>query len=203
MADEAWEELLRQFPWPAERPSVTGPHVNRIHGWLAEGTKEMIRKHLPSSGLVMELGTWMGKSAQYMLGMAPGIRLVCIDHWLGSPDINQMQAHRDMLPTIYDHCRYHLWPYRDQIVLLRMDMADGMRKVHEAGLQPGMVYVDGAHDAKSVEADASGAGSLFPAADLVGDDWERESVRQGVLRAVREFPKRRLSDNGKAWVMEL
>lgn len=202
MINDPWESLRSEYPWPPERPAVTGPYVDRIHGWLAQGTKAMICSHLPSSGVVVELGTWMGKSAKYMLDTSPAIRLVCIDHWLGSPDINQTRAHREMLPHIFDLCRHHLWPYRDRTVLLRMKMTDGMREVHGAGLQPILVYVDGAHDAKSVEDDICVAATLFPAAVIVGDDWERHSVREGISQAANKLLPERISWNGKAWAME-
>jgi len=81
-------------------------------------------------------------------------------------------------------------------------MLDGMRIVHRAGLRPGMIYVDGAHDAQSVEDDVRGAGTLFPAATLVGDDWQRQSVREGVAAATRQLAKH-ITYNHKAWALTL
>jgi len=47
MSDDPWGKLCEAYPWPPERPKVTGPHVHRIHGWLSDGTKKMIRSGTP------------------------------------------------------------------------------------------------------------------------------------------------------------
>lgn len=192
--------MREAYPWPPERPKVTGPHVHRIHGWLSDGTKKMIREHLPSSGVVMELGTWMGKSAKFILDAAPQVRLVCIDHWLGSAEHRTRQPERDMLPHFFDLCRHHLWSYRKRVLLVQAEILGGIREVHGAGLLPGMIYVDGAHDARSVEDDVRAAGTLFPGATLVGDDWDRASVRRGVAAAMGHVAGK-LAYNKKAWTL--
>lgn len=198
--DDGWERLRSRHPWPGERPNATGRHAREIHGWLSNGTKAMIQRHLPSSGLVLELGTWMGKSAKMMMERAPEIRLMCVDHWEGSPEINT--KHSEMLSDIFDFCQYHLWPYRDKIVLVRMKTIGGMMEIHKMRICPDMVYVDGAHDAKSVAGDVLSAGVLFPSAIQVGDDWGRESVRQGLATAAMQL-QRQTAHNENAWVMEV
>jgi len=172
MSDDPWGKLCEAYPWPPERPKVTGPHVHRIHGWLSDGTKKMIR------------------SAKFILDAAPQVRLVCIDHWLGSAEHRTRQPERDMLPHLFDLCRHHLWSYRKRVLLLRTEILDGIRGVHGAGLLPGMIYVDGAHDARSVEDDVRAAGTLFPGATLVGDDWDRPQ-RWDTLRGSWRTTRRR------------
>lgn len=179
---------------------VAGQHANKIHGWLSAGTWRMIRKHLPDDGIVLELGTWMGKSAQRMLDANANIRLVCVDTWLGSPEINRM--HQDMLPTIFDHCRYHLWPYRDRLVLIKATTIEGMETVARLGIKPSLVYIDAKHDAISVRADATTADRWFSGAVQVGDDWARASVREGVIAALEDLLPRHLICNSNAWSLK-
>lgn len=193
-----WRLLQDEYPWPKNRPAITGPHMNKIHGWLSEGTWVMIRKYLPPAGIVLELGTWMGRSAKRMLDTESNIRLVCIDTWLGSLEINRM--HRDMLATIIDHCRHHLWPYRERVVLMQIDQLLGLQKAAECGVGPRLIYVDAAHDEESVYQGVLAAGTTFPDAHLVGDDWGAShfGVTEGVVRANVELG-RNLDYNDKAW----
>lgn len=200
MNEESWKELRRQFPWPAQCPNVTGQWANKMHGWLSRGTWEMIRKHMPTSGLILELGTWMGKSAQRMLSAESTIRLVCIDTWEGSPEINTM--HRDMLPAIFDHCRYHLWPYKDRVVLVKATTIEGMEILAGLGICPSMVYVDARHESEYVENDVRTSVRLFPEATLIGDDWTRMSVREGVITALGHLAPCHLVCNEAAWSLK-
>jgi hypothetical protein len=53
-------------------------------------------------------------------------------------------------------------------------------------LQPDLVYIDGDHSFENVVGDVQSALDLFPAATIVGDDWDWEGVRTAVETVVKD-----------------
>ena len=160
----------------------------------------MLGRYVRDAGLVVELGTWMGRSALFMLGLSPTLRLICVDTWLGSTQI--VSRHADMLPWIFIACQYHLWPHRDRVSLLKYDTITGLNILATRGFSPDLVYVDASHDAHSVWADTLVSGTLYPDAHIVGDDWDGFGVAEGVREANKELG-RKLDHNDKAWHLSM
>jgi len=136
---------------------------------------------MPPKALVVELGTWRGLSARRMLSQMGAGRIVCIDHWEGSPEhITGCYADRvkGLLPQLYETFLHDSWHWRDQIIPLRMDTLDGLHTVYECGLEPGLIYVDAGHEFRPVFNDIVVATMLFPGAIIVGDDWYIEGVKK-------------------------
>ena len=166
--------------------------------WLVAGTQELLaRSASPTTRLVVEVGSWLGRSTRFLAGRAPNAHIVAIDHWLGSAEHRQDAELAPWLPQLYETFLAECWDYRHQIIPVRANSLEGMRRVAEAGLEPDLVYIDADHSFHAVYADVTAALDLFPQATIVGDDWDWESVRSAVLRILAE---RRLScerlDNG-------
>ena len=166
--------------------------------WLVAGTQELLaRSASPTTRLVVEVGSWLGRSTRFLAGRAPNAHIVAIDHWLGSAEHRQDAELAPWLPQLYETFLAECWDYRHQIIPVRANSLEGMRRVAEAGLEPDLVYIDADHSFHAVYADVTAALDLFPQATIVGDDWDWESVRSAVLRILAD---RRLScerlDNG-------
>jgi len=173
------DRLRWDFPWPSQRPPVP----EDPHGWFDDVNRQSLEQFLSDdTRLILELGSWLGKSARWMLDQAPNATLAAIDTWNGN-QCYEYVALRDELPTLYSRFLGNGWPYRDRLIPIRRRSVDGMRLVAEAGLSPDLIYVDADHHYPGVKADLETAAALFPATQLVGDDYRLE----GVKRAVDEF----------------
>ncbi len=175
--EERLEALAGVCPWPPTRPDLP----EDWHGWFGGHHESMLRRHVgPDTRLIVELGSWMGRSTRFLLEAAPNATVVAVDHWAGSAEHFADPELSAMVPRSYDQFVANLWGYRSRLVPLRASTLVGMAFVANLRLEPDLVYVDAAHDTASVIRDVGMADNLFPGAQIVGDDWNWGSVREGV-----------------------
>ena len=180
----ALTEFAQRHAWPSEKPQVS-PFPER--DWLASGTQAILSDTVPPSArLIVEVGSWVGRSTRYLANLAPRANIIAIDHWQGSPEHKADAELSPFLPRLYETFLSECWEYRRQIIPLKADSAEGLRAVAEAGLQPDLVYIDGDHSFESVVGDVQTALDLFPSATIVGDDWDWDGVRTAVQSVVKE-----------------
>lgn len=177
-------ELLSQFfssyPWPVRKPDVDLPKDNL--GWFQEGSREILTNTLkPEMRLVVELGAWLGLSTRFIADRAPMATVITIDHWQGSPEHRARPDWAVMLPTLYETFLAMNWEYRNRILPLRTTCKAGLQLIHSAGLQPDLIFVDADHSYAAVLEDLETSHSLFPAAQIVGDDFDCDDVRRAVI----------------------
>jgi predicted O-methyltransferase YrrM len=140
--------------------------------------------------IILELGSWLGRSTRWMAEQSPNAVVLAIDHWQGSVEHHATPEWRAMLPTLYVTFIKNCWTLKDRVVPVRMDTVLGMQLVHRHAILPDLVFIDAGHDYVSARADLSNALGLFPHAILCGDDfmWEgvartvTEHVRSGIMR---------------------
>lgn len=190
--------LRKMYPWPKVRPEHSEGVVNE-DGWAIGWPlpENIIGSNLSGeTRLIVELGTWLGNSARFMLKHAPNATIICIDHWRGSPEHNGYKSTLKCLPTLYEDFLSICWEERDRLIPMRETTLAGMWIVSELGLVPDVVYIDAAHDYESVLADIKTADSLFPKATIIGDDYlgaaiakddEIVDIDYGVRRAVNHY----------------
>ena len=167
--------------------------------------------------VVVELGAWLGKSTRHILERAPRATVVSVDTW----DTVQLakwarERHPELLPVIEvvaETFMVNLWEQRGRVVPVRMDSRDALRAVSETGVVPDLVYVDASHRYRETLDELRLIASLFPAAQVVGDDWlweydPRSPERRDfpVQRAVRAFlagePLRTVATDRNGWRLE-
>lgn len=183
---EAVERLSRCYPWPAEKPNVP-PSLwidGFPDGWCCQQNIEMFKRLTPARGIVVELGSWLGRSAIHFMQQTRCEALICIDHWEGSEEHKVNPDWAEKLPTLFETFLVHLWDHRDRVIPMRLDTIAGMESVNAKGIRPDLIYVDASHDPDNVARDLSCALRLFPDAKICGDDWTHESVREGIARIV-------------------
>ena len=152
--------------------------------------------------LIVEVGTWKGTSAHYMLKRAltyQDASIICIDTWLGSsehwlnPEWRAMLDIRGGRPHLQEQFMANVVHagLQDRVVPLPLPsrLASIVLKAMSFGGMPfnaPMIYVDGAHDEASVREDIAAYWPLVsPGGFLIGDDYSQEW--QGVLKAVADF----------------
>ena len=182
LGNEEIEKLARDFPWPAEKPSV--PIPTEKLGWFKEPQQELMRRELNAeTKLVVELGAWLGLSTRFIADQAPHARVITIDHWQGSSEHRKDPTCAAMLPTLFETFTALNWEYRDRILPLKMNGHEGLQTIARYGLKPDVIFVDADHSYEAVSADLKLSRQLFPQARLIGDDYDSPDVQ----RAVDEF----------------
>jgi hypothetical protein len=178
------KDLATECPWPAERP-VIPPFPER--NWLFPATKSLLTRSVTTkTRLIVELGSWTGRTTRFLADQAPHATLIAVDHWEGSPEHFADPELAPALGRLYEAFLTECWEYRDRIIPLRSKSTAGLHRVAHAGLSPELIYIDADHQFESVRADVTTALDLFPRATLVGDDWNWEGVRKAVEGVCRE-----------------
>jgi hypothetical protein len=173
-----------EYAWPAERPEVPAfPQRD----WLFPKTQEMLQRCVtPATRLIVELGSWLGRSTRFLANLAPGATVIAIDHWDGSPEHRKDPELSPLLPKLYETFLSECWDYRDQIVPVRVPSVEGLHRVAQAGIEPEVIYIDSDHSFDAVREDLTAALDLFPRATIVGDDWDWEGVRTAVETVAKD-----------------
>lgn len=192
------DALRLMYPWPAVRPIGSegcSDGAGHAKGWPLP--ENIIGSNLSDdTRCVIELGTWLGNSARFILRHAPNATVICVDHWKGSPEHLGFKSSASALPTLYEDFLSICWEDRDRLVPVRETTVEGMRIISELNLVPDLVFIDAAHDYESVKADLETANRLFPKSTIIGDDYLGVSIAKddkvididyGVRRAVNHF----------------
>jgi len=199
MSNPWFTALCARHPWPATAPDVP----EDLQGFFDAENVASLRRAFAlaptTSPLVLELGTWKGTSAHWMLSTYPGARVICVDCWTPATTYAAMKGTWDWLakePHVYETCQRNLWPFRDRCVLIRAQTVEGLARVAAAGLVPDLVYVDAGHSYEDVSADVRGTLERFPAARtdrtepgpvILGDDYNQAPVRMAVDEIAPQF----------------
>jgi hypothetical protein len=187
-------KLRLKFPWPTVLPSVS---EISSHGWLSFSMREMLSRYLSANTqVVVELGSWLGLSTRYILEHAPATYLIAIDHWQGTDELRQ--GCPDILPVLYDSFIKNCWNYAERIVPVRASTTVGLKLISDEGILVDLVYIDADHSYDSVVADLDLACELFPLAEIVGDDWDRDDVQQAAIDVARKH-RYRVDVTGTSW----
>lgn len=174
-------ELQGEFPFPKDPPPVPAS----AHGWFETEHERLLGPALGlRTTLIVELGTWLGKSLRFMARKAPNAVLIPIDLWTGKPHQWKMAGFELSPEQFYQTFQKSCWEYKDRLIPLRMETALGLRLVHEHGLKPDLIYVDAGHDYESVRTDLETCDALFPEAALAGDDFPFPGVCQALKERV-------------------
>ncbi len=153
------------------------------HGWFLNGTQlqECISNNQIET--VIEVGSWLGTSTRFMAELLPDTgKVYAVDTWLSS-------AETDGDPRIPQ--LYHLFlsnvkqaGLTHKIVPIRMYSIEASKALT---VNADLIYIDAAHDTKSVIADIN---AWFPHLNeggiMCGDDWHWHSVKEAVQQIAQE-----------------
>lgn len=193
--------LASLHPWPAARPDLAFDP----HGWCQPEHREHIAPFLSAAtGLVVELGSWLGQSTRLLLELAPNAVVACVDTWEGSADMSPCREARSRIAAgrLYEQFLANQWDHRRRVIPIREDSCVGLRSVLRAGLKPDLIYFDTAHTYEQLTRELEVARLFFPAARLYGDDWG--TCPEDVRPAVEAFARKHYMTphgSGNAWVL--
>jgi hypothetical protein len=189
---------MNETKWPAERP-LSKP---MMHGWFTKQNAEMLNRYVGhGTRCIIEIGSWYGMSTRWLCQRASHADIFCIDPWEPYPEILTNPEWAALQPGAYENFLNNLWEYRHRVHILKIRSAEGLYECRR--LNPDVVYIDGDHSRAHVMCEVEIARRQWPDATLVGDDWQRESVRFGVMDAAgfRSF-QRDFKQNEQCWALE-
>ena len=118
---------------------------------------------------VLEIGSWEGRSACYLLRKLPQARLTVVDTWGGSDEMLRAREERARVAEQRFDQNTRLWAAR---VTKHKMASDAFFQARPPGPQFDLVYVDGSHHADDVMRDALSAfAALRPGGVLIFDDY--------------------------------
>ena len=116
----------------------------------------MLEKTVPQDArVIVELGSFTGRSTRFLADQAPSAVVIAIDHWGGNPEMAADPELVALMPRLHETFLAECWLYRDRVVPVRRSSVEGMREVAEAGLRPDVVFIDADHGYDAVRADLS------------------------------------------------
>jgi hypothetical protein len=163
---------------------------------------------------IIELGSWLGRSAEYFARSAPNALIFAVDlwdnaviladkHYCGNPENLAILN----VGPLYDRFMSNMWEYKLRVVdgkpkgilPMRMDAMEALRVLKRAGVEPDLVYVDASHHYDGVYRDIKVTLELFPRAHIVGDDFDYPDVRRAVEQCATEYNLEIFVAGNKCW----
>jgi predicted O-methyltransferase YrrM len=160
------------------------------HGWLSKNNQEMLAFFFEQYDIqtVIEIGTWLGKSAFFMAKMLPEDgRLYAIDHWQGDGFIKMHGRHNERLENLYHRFLSNLYQVQleNKIIPIRMNSQEAVQAI-DVGAD--LIYIDASHKEKDVYQDIlAWWKKLNPNGILCGDDYKWKSVQNATQKAAKEL----------------
>lgn len=154
----------------------------KIDGWIWPDELEWLAQQAETRNLIVEIGSWMGRSTRALADNCPG-KVLAVDTWKGSDE----QQHRDLLKDkpedwllmefMKNMTGVNVYPY----VLTSLAAAETFKdELFD------MVFIDAGHDYADIKADILAWGALLaPGGLLCGHDYH--SGAPGVVEAVNEL----------------
>lgn len=180
------------LPLPYKELQTILPY--RLHGWYVNQLEieKIFSKFAPK--VVVELGSWLGKSTCHMAGLLKGRgKLFAVDHWLGSEE--HLNSNRSdiiwLLPNLYGQFLSNIMHRNltDTVIPWRMNTEQAAYKMGNKNISVDLVYVDASHDEQSVYQDLSNWYPLVRSKGIIcGGDWSW-GVGCPVRKAVERFGK--------------
>jgi len=193
------QQLAQHYPWPDQKPEVP----EDFHGWCEVSQEKMFEQLVrPDMSVIVELGTWLGKSTRLLLSMAPQATVICVDHWLGSREHREDEELNKRLPTLYETFLVNLWDQRNQVIPVRLTTLEALEEIHQSQIVPDLIYIDAGHAYQDAWTDISTSLRLFPQSVICGDDWSWAGVRQAVQEIAEAHNKSIVLSDQQCWWFE-
>lgn len=200
---------IKSLPIPYNKLSTVLPY--HLHGWYNNQDEIESIFHQNRPKIVVELGSWLGLSTCHMAELLQeNGTLYAVDHWLGTKIENRPnQAEIDLLlPTLYEQFLSNVIHRKltHVIVPWRMTTSEAAYTMGEEGITIDLLYIDAAHDERSVYEDLLNWYPLIRNGGVVcGDDWEYAAkdgypVRKAVFRFIKENRLKLHITNKNFWV---
>ena len=170
-------DLQRKFPFPIKKPDVEKIDL----GWCL--VDEIQGAMNGNETLIIEIGSFLGRSARMFCDMSSNCKVVCIDRWeLVDPndeDIigKNINNFKYIMNNMYDIFIANCWEYRDRIIPVKEDGVVGLMILRDLQVEPDFIFVDGDHDEGGCSKDLAMCAACFPRTKILGHDWSWPGVK--------------------------
>lgn len=163
-----------------------------IPGWTDEPDLTWLRIEARKRSRVVEIGTWLGKSAAVMAEAAPRTLIVTVDTFLGSPSELRTNHREAVERDLYVEAVQNLAPYPNVVVMrcASIEAASLLSNVE-------MVFIDGEHTHTAVMSDLL---AWYPKTTQLLCGHDRDVI--GVAEALQDFGVPYKCGPGSLWYME-
>ena len=163
-----------------------------IEGWMKEGNKELMLPHIKDAKIILELGSWYGKSANWFLTNS-NADVICVDTWCGSVNHHYIESNAEWFPklsNLFETFKSNLISYKDRLYPIRATSIDGIRIISRFNVCPDICYIDAGHEYNDVISDIANILYHFPGClNIFGDDLDWPGVKSAVKDVLEELKK--------------
>lgn len=155
--------------------------------WLSAKLPSWVKFILPELSVIkkpnlLDIGTYEGRSAKFMLEAIPDAHVTCVDPFTGS-------MHLEM-HDVKNRCYRNLKPYGKRVKILELRSEDALPVLFQAGKIFDFIYVDGDHKYEAVKRDLEMAWRILAEGGIMCMDdytWSRHDVVGRPKEAIDEF----------------
>lgn len=198
------EDLKQIYPWPDKKPNRNFDD----RGWFYKEAEEILDIFLSKqTKIVVELGSWLGKSTRYILNKAPNATIIAVDHWVGSKKWFDNKKDADKYASyIYETFLYNCWDYKERLIPVRKRTLEGLDIIYKLNIKPDLIYIDAGHEFAEAIGDIAQSVRLFPESQIVGDDWnwgeEKNYPVRRAAKAIASDCNFKIVTHGTTWYYE-
>ena len=199
--------------------SFVPTHPLDLQGWVGNQTifEKLIDQQKPN--VIIEVGTWKGKSAIMMANVVKRLNLnckiYCVDTWLGAIEFWDWLSHtpernlhlKHGYPQVYYQFLSNVVHTNNQDVIIPVPLPSnlGCKLLKRKNIQSQLIYIDASHETDDVYDDMKHYYELLsPGGIMFGDDYSWESVRNGVSKFVsdRNYQSQLSNDGHLNWILK-
>ena len=150
--------------WPDEIPMEP---QEQISSWHLDYTEQVLSKFLDdTTSCYVELGSWLGGSAELACRLAPNALIVCFDlwDWCGIQQYEPEVARNSLAQF-----QANLWEHRHRVVMIRGDTLDGISAYCD-DFTPQVIFIDADHQPERFSLDLVACRAAWPDSQICGDD---------------------------------
>jgi len=145
-------------------------HALTVGGYMSEIELRWLAEQASKSKIIVEIGSWMGRSACSLAANTKGI-LICVDTWSGS-----LEVHDGFDAVLFTKFRKNTEMYNN-IWPMPFRSVRAAEILSSLGIQPDMIFIDGDHTSENVRADILAwrpllaEGGIFAGHDYLFPNW--------------------------------
>ncbi len=158
MFDHYQTVIARNAEILKRRYAVNIDRARLIEGWMAESELMWLGQQARNSSLIIELGSWNGRSSRAIADNLPAdAKLLCVDTFSGSsgePDAHKTAKEREgdgafmkFFANLYDHIML------GRVIPVRMESGNAAETLTKMGVKADMVFIDADHSYEGVKRD--------------------------------------------------
>lgn len=157
-----------------------------IQGWMSRPELAWLAEQASYCGRVVEVGCWKGRSTRALGDHCTG-EVWAVDTWAGSPS-ERDSSHQEAVAlgpsglfAVFSKNLADLIPHKVKPLQMPSQQAAAWFLNHLGGMSVDMVFIDGDHRQRQVEADITSFLPLLRVGGLLcGHDYQMDDVRQAV-----------------------